>query len=316
MKQIFWLKYLSLVLLFTPLLSVNNTQVFAAKTTYIAQSKSSYDQNMQQGYAATSQRNYRRALQFFQQALQSRPGDSYATAAINNVQNYIRRGENVITFNVGQPGRRLLGATRGGCQNVQRAIPLTPSDLEAQTTTSKYPTFFFYIPQISGVMLEFTLRDDTSVDPLYKQTFKPTGQAGIVSITIPNKSNIPPLETGKEYTWGLSIVCDARARDKDLFIKGQIKRFEADQNLTLQLQKASPRERAILYATAGFWEDTIKIMAELRRQRPNDSEIKTDWESILKSVELVKPEKPGKEKEAKELEQKIIKAPLLLCCTP
>ncbi len=317
MKQIFWLKYLSLALVFTPLLSTNFTQVLAAQTIYIAQAKSSYDQNMQQGYAATSQRNYRKALQFFQQALQSRPGDSYAIAAISNVQNYIRRGSNVIVFNVGQPGRRPLGATRGGCdKSVQRAIPLTPSDLEAQKTTSRYPTFFFYIPQPSGIALEFILLDDANSEPLYKQTFKPTNQAGIVSITIPSQSNLRPLETGKEYTWVLNIVCDARARDKDLPVRGKIQRFEPDQNLTLQLQKASPRERAILYATAGFWEDTIRIMADLRRQRSNDLEIKADWESILKSVELVKPEKPGKEKEARELEQKVIKAPLLPCCTP
>ncbi|MBW4510872.1 MAG: DUF928 domain-containing protein [Scytonematopsis contorta HA4267-MV1] len=317
MKQISWLKYLSLALVFTPLLSAKFVQVLAAETTYIAQAKSSYDQNMQQGYAATAQRNYRKALQFFQQALQSRPGDNYAKAAINNVQNYIRRGGNVIVFNVGQPGRRLLGATRGGCdKSVQRTVPLTSSDLEAQRTTSRYPTFFFYVPHPSGTALEFILLDDTNSDPLYKQTFKLANQAGIVSITIPNEANVRPLETGKEYNWVLNIVCDARARDKDLFVKGKIQRFEPDQNLTLQLQKALPRERAILYATAGFWEDTIKIMADLRRQRPNDSEIKADWESILQSVELVKPEKPGKEKEARELEQKVIKAPLLSCCTP
>ncbi|NJL10364.1 MAG: DUF928 domain-containing protein [Calothrix sp. SM1_7_51] len=129
---------------------------------------------------------------------------------------------------------------------------------------------------------------------------------------------MPALETGKEYTWVFSIVCDTGSRDKDRSIRGKIQRFEPDQNLALQLQKASPRERAVLYATAGFWEDTIKIMADLRRQRPNDSEIKTDWESLLKSVELVKPDlkKPETEKEARELEQKIIKAPLTSCCTP
>ncbi|NJL10363.1 MAG: DUF928 domain-containing protein [Calothrix sp. SM1_7_51] len=189
MKQIFFLKYLSLVLVFTSLLSVNSTQVWAAQTTYVAQAKSTYDQSMQQGYAATSQRNYRRALQFFQQALQSRPEDKFAIAAINNVQSYIRRGGRVIVFNVDRPGRRPGGATRGAScfQKRERPIPLTPTDLEAQTTTSRYPSFFFYVPQTSAPVLEFSLLGDNSTAPLYKQTFKPTGKAGIVSITIPNK---------------------------------------------------------------------------------------------------------------------------------
>lgn len=50
-----------------------------------------YDRSMQQGYQATRQRDYATALKHFQQALQARPGDTYATQALRNVEGYLAR---------------------------------------------------------------------------------------------------------------------------------------------------------------------------------------------------------------------------------
>lgn len=50
-----------------------------------------YDRFMQQGYQATRQRDYATALTHFQQALQARPGDAYATQALRNVERYLAR---------------------------------------------------------------------------------------------------------------------------------------------------------------------------------------------------------------------------------
>jgi hypothetical protein len=46
---------------------------------------------MRLGYAATQQRDYQTALINFRRALNLRPGDSYATRAISNVESYLQR---------------------------------------------------------------------------------------------------------------------------------------------------------------------------------------------------------------------------------
>lgn len=46
---------------------------------------------MRIGYTATQQRDYQTALINFRRALEERPGDTYASRAIQNVEGYIRR---------------------------------------------------------------------------------------------------------------------------------------------------------------------------------------------------------------------------------
>ncbi|BAY35739.1 hypothetical protein NIES2111_00550 [Nostoc sp. NIES-2111] len=280
---------------------VSQNRVLATnRVVEIAQNSGAYNQAMRLGYTETRRRNYRRALGYFQQALQLRPNDKYATAAVRNVQGYMQRRTSLISFVPGRPGRLRAAASRGSCfLNGVSAIPLIPSNKEAQLTTAAHPTFFFYIPQtpkpIQG--LEFVLRDNESVTPLYKKTFQPVGQAGIVSVTIPAQQ--APLKTGKSYNWSFSMICDLQNRDQDLFMKGKIERVQ-DENLAEQIQETNqPLDQAIIYATAGFWENALSTLGNLRRQRPNDPEVKKYWTDLLSSVEL----------------SEVADQPLLSCCT-
>ncbi|MBF2055852.1 MAG: HEAT repeat domain-containing protein [Cyanobacterium sp. T60_A2020_053] len=50
-----------------------------------------YDENMQKGYEATRNKEYGRALEYFNTALSHRPDDFYAQQAINNIQNILAR---------------------------------------------------------------------------------------------------------------------------------------------------------------------------------------------------------------------------------
>ncbi len=273
-----------------PLAFISQTKVLAYdQVVKVAQKSSNYNQYMRLGYTETRRRNYKRALGYFQQALQLRPNDQYATAAIRNVTSYQRRSGLIGFVPVGKPGRTQGGATRGGCfLNTESAVPLIPASKEAQLTTAEHPTFFFYIPQTAQQVqaLEFVLRDDATTKPLYKQSFKPVGQPGIVSVTIPTDQ--PSLNTGKQYSWDFSIICDLHSRDKDGLLKGKIERLQ-DENLADQIQQTTkPLDQAIIYATAGFWENSLSIIANLRRDRPNDPEVQKYWADLLKSVNLDK----------------------------
>ncbi len=48
-----------------------------------------FDQYMSRGYDATQREEYETALEFFEQALELRPNDYYATEAIENVTIYL-----------------------------------------------------------------------------------------------------------------------------------------------------------------------------------------------------------------------------------
>lgn len=301
MKRKLWISYLFALLVCLPLGAVSTTKILAKESvSQIAQARSSYDQYMRLGYTATRQRNYRRALGYFQQAAQIRPGDRYATAAIRNVTGYIQGRRGLIGFVPGKPGRVRSAASRGFCfQNTEVVIPLVPTSKEAQQTTKDHPTFFFYIPKtvkpVEG--LEFVLRDEDNSEPLYRQTFPAIEQAGIISITPP--ANQPSLKAGKEYTWGFSMICDANSREQDQFLEGKIELMQ-DENIAAQIQETTkPLDRAVLYATAGFWENALSILADLRTQNPNDPEVKQYWADLLKSVNL----------------EEVADKPLLPCCS-
>ncbi|BAZ16726.1 hypothetical protein NIES4071_86040 [Calothrix sp. NIES-4071] len=261
---------------------------------------------MQQGYAQTSRRNYRAALQFFQQALSLSPGSGSAARAIANVQGYIQRGaRRSIGFVAGRPGRTRSAATRGTCfQSQKPPTPLMPQDKEAQLTTSEYPTFYIYIPPITtkAQTMEFVLRDDSNITPLYRESFQPVQQAGIITVRLP--ANRPPLQLGKVYTWGFSMICDTRKRDEDIYIEGRIRRVQ-DEDLDAQLQTTSQiLDRAVLYTTAGFWENALTSIVTLRRQRPKDPEVEQYWQDLLQSIS-----QPTTDPE-------IANKPFLPCCTP
>ncbi|MBW4478756.1 MAG: DUF928 domain-containing protein [Tolypothrix brevis GSE-NOS-MK-07-07A] len=284
MKKIFSIRYLSVFLALA--LSVSFSKVS------LAQTQSDYNQYMQLGYAATAQRNYSGAFNYFQQALQQRPGDKYASTAVNNIQSYLKnRRQATLGFvsSIGRPDRRSSAASRAAScvETGQTPTSVTPKT-DPQLTTAAYPSFFVYVPQNSAQALEFVLQDNTSNRELYKTTLKPNKESGIVRVNFPNNGNLPSLQNGKEYAWTFSIVCNTQSRDKDIEVTGSIQRIQADPNLAIQLQKAQPRERAALYATSGIWQDTLTTVADLRRTNPNDLAVKADWEDLLKSVGLEK----------------------------
>lgn len=302
MKLQFWTSCLLASLVCLPLEFFSQNQVLAEnQVVQVAQTAANYDQYMRLGYTETGRRNYRLALSHFQQALKLRPNDIYAQAAIRNVNSYIQqRRVQQIAFVPGRPGRLRAAASRGNCfLDGKSAIPLVPTSQEAQLTTSKHPTLLFYVPQTAKPIqgLELTLRDDESLTPMYKTTIKSVKQGGIVSISIP--ADEPPLATGKEYTWGFSVICDFQNRDQDLYLEGKIEVVE-DENISHQIEQTTqPLNQAVLYATAGLWENSINILADLRRQRPNDLQVRRYWTDLLRSVEL----------------QEVANQPFLPCCT-
>jgi hypothetical protein len=197
--------------------------------------------------------------------------------------------------NVGRPRRREAAAVRSGCGNStdNKLVTSTDEDLVAlrpipdpALTVSGYPTIFVSLPQTSAKEAEFFLKEGDKDEMLYETTVTLPSNSGIVSVSLPDNGTLPALEVGKTYHWYFLMICNPQDRAGDLAVDGQIQRVEPSPNLVAELKNAPPRDRAALYAEAGFWYDAINSIAQLRRSSPNDRAIAADWAELLKSVGL------------------------------
>ena len=90
--------------------------------------KDNYDLQMNKGYEATREKDYKQALVAFQQALEERPGDQYAQQALQNIQAYLDREKQlwlIVTLGV----LALIGITTSSVSLFllrQRRLPAQP----------------------------------------------------------------------------------------------------------------------------------------------------------------------------------------------
>lgn len=104
---------------------------------------------------------------------------------------------------------------RGGCASRSQLslTALVPKNKIARTV-SDYPTFFFYLPQTEAELAEFILEDESG-NQIYQQDLTIKNLSGVIGLSIPANTNVPPLEVGKNYTWKFTVVCDPDDRSSD-----------------------------------------------------------------------------------------------------
>lgn len=206
----------------------------------------------------------------------------------------------------GSPDNTQSGGTRGPeCMvNEQKPVALVPAS-EIGATVAEFPTLYWYMPKSRAKAVEFVLRDANqqqvySVKYSLAQYTEKTAQGddyfvegspGIMSLTVPASAGLSPLEIGKEYQWDLTVVCDPANNDpadhdNRMLMTGGLKRVQADSNLALRAQQASPEERVALYQNAQLWYEAVGTIVELQRQRPTDRNLAATWDKLLNSVGL------------------------------
>ncbi len=189
----------------------------------------------------------------------------------------------------GKPRDTAGGASRDGgvCPQDSNATGSSVTLLSPATydglTWEEYPTLLVYVPQTSAQKAVFVVKDETE-DYYHQKTIPISGTAGIVSIKLP--ADAPPIEIGKNYTWSFVMICGEAISPNSPRVEGQIRRVEANPELSAQMKNLSPLERAALYGKNGVWYDTIASLAEQRRSQPNDATLSASWENLLTSVGL------------------------------
>lgn len=193
--------------------------------------------------------------------------------------------------NRGLPGRREGGGTRGCWSNT--AVPTTANRLTALVpaqnfgyTLDEYPSFFVYVPPFYGqkaVGAEFILVDDQD-NEIYRATYVTANISGVISLSLPDQANLPPLDVGKDYNWSFSLICDFDDPSGNLVVDSWIQRIEPTPELASALQTATPMELPNLYAQSGIWYNAIASLNDLATL--NSRTTLARWQSLLNSVGL------------------------------
>src|SRR4028119_1956411 len=159
------------------------------------------------------------------------------------------------------------GVVRGKCGELPQVsfTALVPENKRGRTV-SDYPKFFFYLPQPNAELAEFILEDENG-NLIYGQALTIKNLSGVIGVSIPANTNVPPLEVGKKYSWVFSLVCDPQDRAADKVEKGTVRRVELSADILRQLDAAAddPRQKTVIYAEKGIWQDALGNLAAARR---------------------------------------------------
>ncbi len=197
--------------------------------------------------------------------------------------------------NRGVPSGTRQAAKRGeGCPNVVKPlttalVPIAETSSGEQVvwglTTAEYPTFWFYVPYPLTDEHPGELRiktTDEKGNSIYKRLLRVTGTTpGMVGVRLP--STEAPLKIGELYTYLFVVACNSKNASENEFVGASVERREQPSSIASQLTAATSRERAILYAQEGFWDEALTTLAELRRANPNDAGLTADWDALLEA---------------------------------
>lgn len=202
------------------------------------------------------------------------------------------------TDNGAPTGRRRGGTSRDGCPALN--IPLTalvpgednsssPNSISKSflaSTVAKYPTLWFYVPQLPTIArsAEFVLQNEAG-DDVYRRPLTLPPKTGVISISLPQNSQYS-LETDKKYHWYFKIYCRGSQKTSEyFFVDGWVQRVAVTRELESQLKTAKPADY-LAYAAHNIWYDALTNLADLRRTNSRNAMLDQDWTDLLKAVGL------------------------------
>jgi Domain of Unknown Function (DUF928) len=159
--------------------------------------------------------------------------------------------------------------------------PLLPHTNMGLTLEAR-PTIFVYVPKTSAREAFFSLQDEDK-NHHHQMSVQLPSHGGVIGIQLPYDA--PALQVGKNYKWSLVTICGQALEPDNPQVSGWVRRVTPNDSLTA-LKSTEPLESAIQLAKKGVWYDTLSLFAQLRQERPNDSNLAQHWHELLYSVGL------------------------------
>ena len=173
------------------------------------------------------------------------------------------------------PKRTVSGASRNGCSGEQFTA-LLPSSRYGLTRQS-HPKLLIATSTNTNRQARFSIHSD---DYYYETYIELPATPSIVSISLPNDA--PALAPNKLYQWSLLLMCNYRFGPDSPTLVGWIQTQPGADNTTADISL----DQAIEYRDAHLWYDMIALLADLRRQEPNNTTVHQAWQSMLEGNDL------------------------------
>ena len=153
----------------------------------------------------------------------------------------------------------------------------------------------------SAARVEFTLQEAEGPRPsvLIRKTIEKP-KAGINRLQMP--ADIPELIPGQKYYWSVDLACNPNQpmHDNNIFVETDFRRAETNAvspEVIAKLQAAeSERDRAAVYAQAGYWYDALSNLLAAREQTPSNAALKQSYLSLLEQVGLTEVAKQERQR--------------------
>lgn len=187
-------------------------------------------------------------------------------------------GLNVSALPTSNPAPTSLPVSTSVSQDLS-LTPLMPQDNHFGQTVAPYPTFYWYVPEVTAKAAEFVLMDESDSE-IYTVKFQlqQSETGGLISLSLPENAGLAPLEIDQNYKWYFSLICDEFDRGTDIFTDGWVRRVAEPETET-------PLVTSNDYAQAGIWFEALEILAEEKRLE-SDGVLNPEWRSLLESVGL------------------------------
>ncbi len=196
-----------------------------------------------------------------------------------------------------QRTQRLVSSRGGGnreglCRYAQgELVALVPAAPEKdysyweEQTIAERPTFYFYVPYRPrpGLEAEFVLTDSDE-KTVYETKFPLANTPGFVNVSIPATQS--GLETGQQYHWAFSVICNPTNRSGDAAVDGWVERVNPRDVFTIDPTTLSEQERLRLYADHLIWFDMVDTLRKLIQSNPQDTGLRKSWETLLENIGL------------------------------
>ncbi len=175
------------------------------------------------------------------------------------------------------------GATRP-VESKCPVVKIPPIALMAPSveTIAESPTFWFYVPYAAQDVDSFSLTVlDNNHQYIQPQKHIPlSGTPGFISLRLPPTTS--PLKIGKSFHWYFSIYCDRQNQEERISLSGVVKRIK----LSSDPISGTPKERVTRYLENNLWYDAFNLLAELRRNNPQDPALQADWDGLLNKLNV------------------------------
>lgn len=180
----------------------------------------------------------------------------------------------------GAPRTRVGGGTRGADSAMVLSV-LAPE--HTGLTTHRQPDLYWYYsgPEIS--LMEFTLIDNASIEPLLEQQLRPQVTEKIHSLSLAEHG--VSLRPGVHYQWFVTAMLDNRRSD-NLLAGGGIRRITASRKLLERLDESEQAALPVIYSDQGLWYDAIMALSAQIEEAPENEELRTWRASLLEQVGL------------------------------